>query len=582
VSVTKLRETTEKKGCMIAVWVVMVLTAVGVAGSGFFGCFNPGLHQDRNAAFDAEVLVVDGRSVSLGQLNGAIESFMKQFQMIPGADPDMDYPIIASTLRAVVDQQIMANMAAQRGVVVTQEQILAKKSDEIDAEIRRFRLAAVTQADLKETATEAEFQKYFEEKTGESTSAFKERVLNEIRELLKDEKSMQAEIDRYSAEALQESFYASTTVTDEEARRSFDKLMMLRIAFDDQEMSLVDREAKAKAALAELRGGADFFAVQKKYMKNPIKEPTKYGLPEVERSVVQRPLAALKPGEVSEVITEFGIPTIYKLVEKKSEIPADFDTNKAIHTDTVRREKASLERQKAIDDAHKKAKVVWKSPGYAAMYRVQDLRSKDAQPTDDQVKAVLREIVEKPIDAADDPAGPRPGVLARYGAMKQLQNMATPEEKKQLLPTYIAVLTETLTQYESVPVRLDLVDLYVEKGDTASIAVELRTAAEMNTGLAEVNSRYFAEINAKLADLESKKLISDADALAVRDVLSKWSLQKKEAEDYAKKAQEDLDKFNLDPSTATAGTTGAPPATTGTTGGSTGSAATTGATTTGG
>jgi hypothetical protein len=561
---------------MIAVWVVMVVSALSIAFGGFT-CGSP--NQGSNPALDAEVLVVDGRSVSLGQMNAAIDGYMRTFGMIPGADPDMDYPIIASTLRAVVDQQIMSNMASERGVVVTEEQIIAKKSDELDAAIRQFRLAAVTQADLKETATEAEFQKYFEEKNGESTSAYKDRVLNEVREQLKNEKALQAEIDRYSAQSLQDSFYASTTVTDEEAKRSFDKLKMVRIAFDDQEMSLADREAKAKAALAELRGGADFATVQKKYMKNPIAEPTTYALPDIERSAVQRPLAALKLGEVSEVITEFGIPTIYKLVEKKSELPADFDTNKAVHSDTVRREKASRELQKAVDDAHKKAKIVWKSPGLEAMYRVQDVRSK-GEPTDEELKAVLRDIVQKPIDAADDPAGPRMGILARYGALKQLQNMATPEERKQLLPTSVEILQQTLTQYESVPVRLDLVDLYVEQGDKAAIALELKTAAEMNTGIDEINSTYFASINTKLSELEAKDMISDADALAVREVLAKWSLEKKEAEELAKKAQEELDKFNIDPNTGqplTSGTTGTPPpTTTGTTGATTGSAATTG------
>ncbi len=531
---------------MIAVWVVMVLTALGVAGSGFFGCFNPELDGSGNAMLDTEILVVEGRVVTLGVINAQVENFMRQIG--GGGDPDIDYPVTASILSNVIDQQVMANMASQRGVTISEERILAEKSDEIDGAIRQFRLAAVTQADLKETATESEFQKYFEEKNGETTAAYKDRLLSEVRTQLENPQVMQAEIDRYSAQALQESFYASTKVSDEEAKKSFDKLMMLRITFEDQELSVVEREARAAKAIAELDAGADFKAVQKKYMKNPIFEATKYALPEIERNPNTRPLASLKPGQHSKAIIEFGIPTIYKLIEVKSELPNDFATNKAIHSDTVRREKASRELQAAVTAARKSAKVVWKSPGYEAMYKSQEIRSREGA-TDDQIKGVIKELVVNPPDTSADPAGPRPGVLARYGAMKQLEGLITADERKALRETFVLVLLDTLGQYEHVPLRLDLVDLYVELGDKEKAADQLLTAAENNTGLEQINATYFAEINTKLMDLEAKDMVTDKVALQIRDVLAKWSKDKSEADAFAKKAQEDLDKFNVDPKT---------------------------------
>jgi hypothetical protein len=531
---------------MVAVWVVMVLTALGVAGSGFFGCFNPRLGEEGGSALSAEVLVVEGRPVTLGRINAQIEQFLGQFG--GAGDPDIDYPIMSSVLSTVIDQQIMANMAAQRGVTITEEQIISSKSDEIDAAIRQFRLAAVTQADLKETATEAEFQKYFEEKNGESTAVYKDRILSEVREQLKKPEVMQGEVDRYSAQALQESFFATTKVSDEEAKRSFEKLMMLRLTFEDQEMGLSEREALAAKALAELDAGADFKAVQRKYMKNPITDATKYALPEIERNPTQRPLAALKAGEHSKVITEFGIPTIYKLVERKSELPSDFEANKSIHVDTVRRDKASVDLQKAIETARKTAKIVWKSPGFEAMYRTQQIRSTEGV-TDDQIKTALLDLLNSPPDTSADPAGPRPGILARYGAMKQLEQMVTVDERKTLVGTFIEVLNETLSQYEHTPLRLDLVDLYVETGDKDGASNELFTAAQMNSGFEEINKTYFSEINTKLTQLEAKGMISDEKALEIREVLAKWSLEKSQAEEFEKQAKAELDKFNVDPKT---------------------------------
>ncbi len=534
---------------MIAVWVVMVLTALGVAGSGFMGCFNPSLGQDQGSTYNAEVLVVEGRPVTLGRLNAQIDQFLGQFG--GAGDPDIDYPVISSVITSVIDQQIMASMAAQRGVTITEEQIMASKSDEIDAAIRQFRLQAVTQADLKETATESEFQKYFEEKNGESTAVYKDRILNEVREELKKPEVMQSEVDRYSAQALQESFFSTTKVTDEEAKKSFDKLMMLRLTFEDQELGLAEREALAAKALAELVSGSDFKAVQRKYMKNPIAEPTKYSLVELERNPTTRPLAALKPGQHSTVITEFGIPTIYKLIEMKSELPTDFETNKVIHIDTVRRDKASIELQRAIETARKSAKIVWKSPGYEALYKSQQVRAQEGM-TDAQIKTALLDLVNNPPDTSTDPAGPRPGILARYGSMKQLEQMVTADERKNLNETFVAVLNDTLTQYEHTPLRLDLVDLYVLLGDKEGASNELLTAAQMNSGLDQINVTFFAEINTKLTQLETKKLITDEKALEIREVLAKWSLEKSQAEEFEKKAQAELDKFNVDPKTGKA------------------------------
>ncbi len=71
-SVANLRSSFEKKGCQIALWVVMVGTAVGLAGSGFMGCFANQSGLVRDPALDEEVLSVNGQAISLAAVNAQI------------------------------------------------------------------------------------------------------------------------------------------------------------------------------------------------------------------------------------------------------------------------------------------------------------------------------------------------------------------------------------------------------------------------------------------------------------------------------------------------------------------------------
>ena len=530
---------------MIAVWVVMVLSAIGVAGTGFFGCFNSGMNGE-NAALQVEVLTVDGKPVTYGQVAGQVDTFMRQ---IGGqSDPEFDFQITSSILGAVIDQQLMANMAAERGIQVEESEVMAGESERIDADIRSLRLQYVSQGELKESATEAEFQKHFEETTGQTTAEYKQQRLDQIEEQLKDPAFRRAIFDNYAMQELQKSFFDSATATEEEVRRSYQNLMLLRITFDNQDKSLEERTVEANQALAELKAGRDFLAVQKKYMKNPITEPAQFRVTDVEANPALKPLASLKPGQYSAVITEFGIPNIYKLVEIKSDAPDDLSTNLSVYSETVRREKANKALQEAVDKARKGAKVVWKSKGYGNIYEVSQLRLHEGM-TEAQAKERLIAIMKDDLPPTDDPAGPRPFVIARYAAMRQLDPQLTADERKEHLQSFADVVVATLDHYESASLRLQLVDLHLELGQNEEAAQQLLTAAENNSGFEPANADNFSLINAKLSAMEAAEKISDEDALAIRDVLVRWNEEKNKAEEEAKKAQEELEKFNIDPQT---------------------------------
>jgi hypothetical protein len=172
-----------------------------------------------------------------------------------------------------------------------------------------------------------------------------------------------------------------------------------------------------------------------------------------------------------------------------------------------------------------------------------------------QAKERLIEIMRDDLAATDDPAGPRIATLARYAAMRQVEPLLTADERKELLEDVSLVLLATLDMYESTQIRMQLVDVYLELGRNSDAAAMLLTVAENNNGFEPQNEETFAQVNLKVMEMETKGQITDAEALAVRDELVRWSQEKKQAEDDAKKAQEELEKFDVDPTTGKPKTT---------------------------
>ena len=545
-SVTKLRESTEKKGCQVAVWIIMVVSAIGVAGAGFFGCFSPMFGGGRSTEpAQIVILEVDGQPVTLGEVSSGLEGWRRQFGT--AATPDIEFQLTALVLNQLIEQKLSAAMAEAIGIRVSREEIIAHKSDEIDDTIRQFRLQAIQQADLKESATEAEFQTYFKEKNNETTADFKKRLLDEVNTQLDDPQILQQEESRYANQTLEANYAKNAQVSDEEIKKSFKYLMLRYISFEDQDKSVDERESLARQAIAELEAGADFEAVQKKYMKNPIKDPIRFNLRDVEASPEQKALAALKNGQHSQVITEFGIPRVYQLAETKDELPADFEANKSVYGEPVRQAKGRELLAKALEESRKAMKLEWKSPGFEAIYAIQELATKAPA----EQKAALKEMVVNPTDSTSDPAGTAPASLARFGALRRLEALLTADEKKELGPTIIEIKEDMLNSYEDIKLRLELVDHYRDAGNKDEAGRQLLTAAENNSGFEQVNVDNYTTISTKLNDLVDSGVVADDMANQIRTALSKWNLEKskfeeeqKRAEEEAKKAAEELDKLN--------------------------------------
>ena len=542
-SVAKLRETTEKKGCMVALWIVMVLTAIGVAGSGFLGCFNPSLNTATDPTLQDVMFTVNGRNVTRGQMSLQMQAVVEQSR--PSTGPADDFAIVAASIDRLIEAQVIADMAEQRRISVDDDDLLKMASDQADMMIEQFRSTAVAQSDLAQDATESQFQEYFTKSTGNTTTEFKKELIAEVQKSLDDPISREAALLPAVRQAVLDSYAATTRVTDDEVKQSYVKYNILSLSFSDPEKSLEVRRAEADKALAELNAGAKFETVMKRLDKDAPTDPLPYSKLLIEDNAGLKPILDLKPGGHTGVLINFGEPQIFKLVEVTSDLPADYETNKTVLNETYRRQKASTEAGKALEEARNKAKIEWKSAGYEATYKV--LRAYQiADITDDERKKILLEVVNDTELTTNDLAGQAVGANARYIAWARAEGFMTEAEIKESLRTKEDVILGALNFTENSLLRFELIEVYEALGDQDALAEALETAAEYNTGFAPENEMVFAQINLKVGELEDANKITPAQAQAVRAHLLEWSKRKAEADAAAAGASSDLDEFNVD------------------------------------
>lgn len=522
----------------------MVGTALGVAGSGFLGCLAK-TDQTQDSTSNLIIATIEGHDITLSQIEQQSQQMRAQYGGF--SNPSIDFDILTTAIRTSIASIVVSGIAAQRGLVITDEKAIALTSDEIDKSIATFRQQAQTANQLKAGASEQEFQDFFKKLQGKTTAEIKAQGLDKFKSDLADPAKRETLLAGYYQQMLTEDFYTKTIVTEEEVKQSYDAFMVKSIRFD-KTGTPEQKKAEADKALAEIKGGADFDVVIKKYMTTPAKDASRQTRDSIINDKSLAPIANLKSGQISEVSVVFGTPIIFKLVEIKSELPKDFVASKALYTDTFRRKKATNDLRNTITKAAESAKIVWKSPGYELVHKL-TLISTDPDKTDEETKIALQSIVAAQVDLIKDPAGQLPTVLAKFIAAEQLSSLMTPQERVAFLQTHAMIILDVLNTTESMELRFRLVDLYDKANDLPGLASALKTAATNNTGFEPSNDSYFMQINKTLTELEKAKRIDATSAQEIRDILVAWSQNKADADVEKKEQTTSLDDFTIDPKT---------------------------------
>jgi len=239
---------------------------------------------------------------------------------------------------------------------------------------------------------------------------------------------------------------------------------------------------------------------------------------------VYRPLAGLKAGDVSVPVTTPEGVVIYKVVSIKADVPPDFEKNKTKYREQLAKERGEAEMRRQTDAILKGADVKWQSPGYEALFKLSnDQASPDPKVRQSNLEAVAK-LAEDALVKAQ--GGERKvASLALFGALSQLATLPGADAKA-LSDRKISAINSILESEEDAALRLQLVDLYTEKGDKLAASDALLKAAQYNSDYTPQGQTRYSDLQAKLRTLTQKGFVDAKAEAAIKKEFDRWLKEK--------------------------------------------------------
>lgn len=415
--------------------------------------------QGRNDA----VALVNGESITRGEADSAFQR-VKQFSRGNDANAVQFEGMI---LNQLVDQAILRGEAKKQGLTVS------------DAEIDKS-IAEMKKGPDGKPISDSQFTAMLAEQ-GISEDTVRDQVRRGL-----------------SGKVVMDKLAAGQKVTEEDLRKSYDEVKVRHILVSNSKLPDEQARRKAEKILEEVKAGKDFAALANKYSDDPgndaakpdpkTKRPAPTGekkgglmdfapasnyVPEFAAAAL-----ALKPGETSGVVkTQFGYHII-KLEDKRSNLPKDFDKDKAKLLTDLKEKRAQKPQSDFIDQARKTAKIEWKDPALKWKYDYNKLsggmmgmmpppggdHAKDEKafldelrayviknPDDTQAQAILGKTLDTQLMMA--------GLPAIQGHPAPISN---PADRDKLRAEVISAYEAALKRSEDQATRFRLATLYKE------------------------------------------------------------------------------------------------------------------------
>lgn len=577
-SIVSIRESMEKKGCQVVLWIIGLLIVLGMVAN-TFKWNNPEGEQD--PAQMVELYKVGDTSVTAAMFD---DDFRKAAESMGGTStgsPATDFGLYGQAIKRRVNLAAVERLAAERGIVMDEATIKTLAETTAKQVLDQQKLQLLMSGQIKPDATEADADKKLVELLGKPKEQFVTEKVQEIVAKLNDPKEKKDIIDGLRPLAVLQSITKSLNFSEDDLKKTFEQMQFEIARFDDPTKGPTDREAAAAKALEAIKGGKSFAEVQKeaspKSKPENLKSELTRAMIEADKSLA--PLLALKPGEVSEVITSFGSPTIYKLVGTKANLPQDFEKNKARLLANAKDQKAATQLTADLEAKTKTLKVEFKDLGIKAVYDTYELLTnqearKDAKAFRESVIAMRTTVTG--MDATKGSANL--AALSEFVLTEELYASGTVEQRKEMLPERLEVAERVLQFGEDLSLRLDLSkDLIGAKMGEEAFSV-LLVAAENNVDTENAGTAVHTQISQMNEAAFNQKVFTDDQHTQIQKELDRWVDEKatrikEEAEDKAAaaKANADLDaeveKAKQEKaSQEKSGTKPAPAGTTGTTG----------------
>jgi hypothetical protein len=546
-SISKIRNSFDSKGCQVVLVVVGLLLAVGLLYTGTCQALT-GAGQPADGT--QPVIVVDGRPISDRALGDAVRRSQElTFQNTGGfSSPASDFYAVGGAIDSLLRQTVIQSLLDKRGAKVADEDVRQASAREFEQQIELFRGQAEMSGQLKRGATDAEFEKWFKDNNnGQSIAEAKKARVANIEQTLKDPARAE-ELRRVYAQSTLLSLYAKESpVTETDLRQSYDEFTFKVLRFTGTDGAA--RTKKAEEALAEIKGGAKVEDVAKKRLAKSA-ETVPLGRVTADTVTYLKGLTALKVGEAM-LVEEPDSASVYVLEKVAPKLPEGYERDRQRLLEEFRERKAIEKLQDDIEAALSGDRVQWKAPGVKEVYEAYKTIQAGLAPDLKERSQKLLEAYAK-LNVAEAGAQVQSWLaLARYNLYQQYYVGLTPAEQAENRDEWIKCVEAVLDFREDVQLRLDLAKLYADKGDFELAAEQILLAAEANTDTGLAGTAMHGQIKIRL-DEAKKSGKYDKEILAKIDkALAAWTAAKdQEAREAAEAAKEqekvdaELDKLS--------------------------------------
>ncbi len=324
------------------IWAIVIAFLLG--GVGLFGLNQAGVLRHTSSEKEGVAAIVNGTKITREALDQAslnlqkqYEQFYKQFgqdtsTLFTGAHGALLHlRLRAQALQGLIQQAILNQQAKKYHVSVSKHDIEEAYNKQYNDILKKYNI------------TESQLASYLQSQ-GETLKEFQERLRNSIAQQLRDK-------------ALQQKVVGEINPTDDQLKAYFEKNISKYKTPEEIRAShiLVSDKATAEKILAQLKNGADFAELAKKYSQDPSSRDKGGDLgwfsrgkmvPEFEKAA----FALKKVGDISGIVkTSYG----YHIIKLTGRKPAHTPTLDEVK-DQVREDYIKDETNKRFSDWYKK------------------------------------------------------------------------------------------------------------------------------------------------------------------------------------------------------------------------------------
>ncbi|MEZ5163456.1 MAG: hypothetical protein R2688_06840 [Fimbriimonadaceae bacterium] len=446
------------------------------------------------------------------------------------SDPDTAYLAHLQAVNSVVSQIALKDLAKEKGVQVTEADARTIWQDTAKQQIEFAKQNLMMSGQVKPDAAANEIAQEFQKAYGQSEEEMLKSFNSRFDDELKKSTDQQEFLNSFLPDILSKKYIAEASVSEESVKKGFDTFDFDEIAFDDDKVSLEDRQKKAEEALAKIQDGGDFKAIQDEYAKNSKRKATALSRAQMETNPDLKKLLELKEGETSEIVSVFGHPSILKLKSIKSDIPESFEASKAMVIEQQKQQKGQEKFTEAIRAKIEKLDPKFDDPSLQIMYRIVKFTGDDTfigQPEKvaEQYKAFYDDAKEAKVGSSASVSA-----VLMYGLAKQLDLDLTGEAKKDFQPELLEAYEEALVYYESLNLRLAIAKLNAENNDPEAALGQIKTSIENIIDYDANGDAQRAQVVTLVAELEKNKLFTKEHTDQVGPWLKAWDDAKKQYE----------------------------------------------------